>query len=138
MKYTVCYVYLWKFIGVWHSTRDGKQKGSGCDSCVGKGIIMGWPNQSFIASIFAVFVGLLLQLLLINIYEYPYYCIIGNKILILNSFYLFQLLLHQEKNEISGHILQKFDWGCCQLDLHKGPARHPYKKKYYLPSKLSA
>ena len=47
----------------------------------------------------------LIVLLFIN------YCVI-------NYFYLFPFLLYKKYNEISGHILQKFDQGCCQIDLH--------------------
>ena len=81
---------------------------SGCDSCGGRGIIIIWPTQSFSASIFAVFVSLLLYLLIRIIHDYPSYCIIGNEPLVLNSFYLFILLLHKEYNKISGPILQIF------------------------------
>ena len=57
---SLCNVYLWNFIGVWHRTRYGRQRGSGCDSDRGRVIIMRWPTHSFSASIFVVFVSLLL------------------------------------------------------------------------------
>ena len=78
MKYTICYVYFYKFIEVWHKIRDGRQKGGGCDSCGGRGIIMRWLTLSFSAYIFAIFVSFLLYLLLRIIHEYSSYCIIGN------------------------------------------------------------
>ena len=37
---------------------------------------------------------------------------------VLNSFYLFVLLLYQEYNKMYGHIFQKFDLRCFQLELH--------------------
>ena len=84
MKSKVCYVYLCKFTGLWHSNSYGRQKGSGCDSCGGRGINMRWPTQSFSASIYSVFVRLLLYLLLRIIHEYTSYCTIGNSLLVLN------------------------------------------------------
>ena len=51
---------------------------------------------------------------------------------------LISIAIKPIKNEISGHILQKLDWGYCQLDLHKGPANNSCERKYYLPSKFSA
>ena len=66
MKSNVCNVYICNFIGVWHRTRDGRQNGSGCDSCGGRGIFMRRPTQSFSASIFAV-----LWAYYYNFFHYP-------------------------------------------------------------------